>query len=198
METLETRNDFFTHIAEPTAQVNIGADAPEPPAGTLGLSADDFDRNVPVTPIIPNEPDTVPIDAQFTTEFIIDFFEGTQEPAFYFLNQSRQRKKYFADRDEYLEAVELSYKTDDELKKAFPEPEDYDKKHALVLRLKEMNSKLEKVKKDLPFTDDERHQLERPLKKMVEKANLDIPPGLAMVMVVSKIMSARIIDLYAD
>jgi hypothetical protein len=196
--------DFFKHIEEPTAQVNIGGESNSGSAGTFNLSADDFDQSVPLAPVVPaasiiqKEPDTSPIDAQFTTEFIIDFFDGTQEPAFYFLNQTRKRKKYFANRDEYLEAVELSYKTDDELKKLFPETEDYDKKHALVLRLKEMNAKLAKIKDDLPFTNDERHQLERPLKKMVEKANLDIPPGLAMVMVVTKIMSARIIDLYAD
>lgn len=190
-------NDFFKHIEQPTTQVSLDT----APADTFTLSAADFDRDVMAPtpmehPDAEPEPEKVPIDAEFTTQFIIDFFDGTQEPLFYYMNQSRRKKKYFGTNDDYLEAIDLSYKTDDELKELYPD--DYQAKHTLVAKLKEFNARMTKIKKDLPFTGDEREQLERPLKKLVEKSNLDIPPGLAMVMIATKILSTRFLDVYAD
>jgi hypothetical protein len=191
------KNDpFFEHLSLPTPSVDIHAGEREEQS-TFGLSSEDFDRHE-LEKIPPEAPihENVSIDAEFTSEFIIDFFDGVQEPLFYWMNRSRRIRKYFTSRQQYAEASELSRKTEEELKKQYPDA--FDTKNALAKKYFLFSERMKKVKESLPFTADERRQLEHPVKKLVEKAGMDIPPGMAMVMVCAKIISSRVIDLYAD
>jgi hypothetical protein len=184
-------NDFFRYIEQPTAPVAVGG----APSG-FSLSESDFDTGSLAPAASGPEEERVRVDAEFTSRFIISFFDGVQEPLFYHLNESRRRRRYFGSREKYVEAVELSHSSDDELRRRFPDAAD--EKIELVARLKKFNGRMEKLEKELPFTLAEKETLRAPLKKLVEKSNFDIPPGIAMLMAVCEVMSSRLICLYAD
>jgi hypothetical protein len=202
--------DFFSHIEKPTTQVNsmdTGAD-------TFSLSAADFDQSAFTPPVEPYrgtgqypgapgmppptepEEEKVKVDSKFTSDIIIGLLDGIQEPVFHFANEMRKRKRYFGSKEKYGEAVELSYMTEEKIREKYPDVAD--EKLALLARLHKFNDRMDEITKSLPLTDDEKEEIRLPLKKLVEKHNFDIPPGIALFMVACKLAGNRFIDLYAD
>ncbi len=206
--------EFFDHIEKPTTHVNnmdTGAD-------NFSLSAADFDQSAFTPPAEPYpgsipgqytaatgmsgmpakepEEEKVKVDSKFTSDIIIGLLDGIQEPMFHFANEMRKRKRYFGSKEKYDEAVELSYMTEEKIREKYPD--EADEKLALLARLHKFNDRMDEITKSLPFTDDEKEEIRLPLKKMVEKHNFDIPPGIALFMVACKLASNRFIDLYAD
>jgi hypothetical protein len=202
--------DFFKHIEQPTNRVNNMDHGPD-----FSLSASDFDRSAftpPVDPYPENTPgrqpyfgataekapevEKVKVDAKFTSDIIIGLLDGLQENMFHMANEFRKRKRYFGAREKYGEAVELSYMSEEKIREKYPD--EADEKLELVARLQKFNGRMDKIDKDLPFTEEEKENLRLPLKKLVEKHNFDIPPGLSLLIVVFQLAGTRLIDFYAD
>jgi hypothetical protein len=200
--------DFFKHIEQPTNRVNNMDHGPD-----FSLSASDFDQSAFAPPDEPRtetgqypipgippaaepENEKIKLDARFTSDVIIGFFDGIQDPMFHYMNERRKRKRYFGTGEKYREAVELSYMTKEKICEQYPD--DSDEKLEMVARYRTFNERMDKIDKALPFTDDEKEKLRVPIKRMIEKSNFDIPPGIALFMAACEVMSTRFIDLYAD
>jgi hypothetical protein len=55
-----------------------------------------------------------------------------------------------------------------------------------------------KINEKTSFTPDEIDRLKKPVKQLVKQHNFDIPPGLALALVMTDILSNRFIDLIMD
>jgi hypothetical protein len=146
---------------------------------------------------LPGQPAPIPekvFDPDFTTDIVIGTFDTIQHPLFLALNQRKQKNLRFKDRNQYLEAVKLSYLSDSELKAL----EDYDDKKILVEKLKSFTEVMAKINGNLQLTPDEILKLRKPTFELIKKSGFDIPPGLGLALVLIDIISNRMIDLIAD
>ncbi|MDD5358593.1 MAG: hypothetical protein PHX80_05560 [Candidatus Nanoarchaeia archaeon] len=134
-------------------------------------------------------------DPDFTADIVVDTFDTIQHPLFLALNHRKQKRLRFKDRDEYLEAVKLSYLTDPELKNM----ENYEEKKILVEKLKTFVDVMAKIKKDLALTPEQVAKLKKPTLQLIKQhPDFDIPPGLALMLAFIDIISDRVIDLIVD
>jgi hypothetical protein len=133
-------------------------------------------------------------DPEFTSEIVIGTVDTIQSTLFLALNNKKQKNKRFKNREEYAEAVRLSYLTDIELSKL----DNAEEKKLLVEKLKSFMDVMTKINDGLSLDPDEILKLKRPLVELVKKSNFDIPPGLALVMVSMDILSNRVVDLIMD
>ena len=149
---------------------------------------------------MPGDPLAIPIpvvkvfDPDFTTDIVIDSFDTAQSSLFLILNNKKQKSKRFKSREEYREAIGLSYLTASELKAM----ENYEEKKILIEKLKDFQAVMAKVNDKLDFTPDEKMKLRKPVFELVKRNNFDRPPGLALAMVFMDLMSDRVIDLIID
>jgi hypothetical protein len=133
-------------------------------------------------------------DPDFTTDVVVDTIDTLQFSLFLALQSRKQKGIRFKSREEYLESIHLSYLTDAEIEK-LEDPED---KKLLVQKLKAFQAAMSKINEKTSFTPDEIDRLKKPIKQLVKQHNFDIPPGLALVLVMTDIISNRFIDLIMD
>jgi hypothetical protein len=148
----------------------------------------------PVPGLQPEAPKVPVFDPDFSSEIVIDTIDTMQHGLFLALNNRKQKNMRFKNRDEYREAISLSYLTDAELQKL----ENYEEKKILVEKLKTFQSTMEKVNDKISFLPDEKMRLKKPIYQLVKQNNFDIPPGLALMLVATDIISNRVIDLIYD
>jgi hypothetical protein len=141
--------------------------------------------------VVPNER---VFDPDFTTDIVVDTLDTLQFSMFLAFQTRKQKNIRFKDREEYLQAISLSYLTDAELEKQ-ENPED---KKLLVEKLKAFREAMAKINEKTSFTPDEIDRLKKPVKQLVKQHNFDIPPGLALALVMTDILSNRFIDLIMD
>lgn len=142
----------------------------------------------------PSAPKERVFDPDFTTDIVVDTLDTLQFSMFLAFQTRKQKNIRFKDREEYLQAISLSYLTDAELEKQ-ENPED---KKLLVEKLKAFREAMAKINEKTSFTPDEIDRLKKPVKQLVKQHNFDIPPGLALALVMTDILSNRFIDLIMD
>ncbi len=128
----------------------------------------------------------------YTAEFGIDTIDTLQGTLFIALNGRKQKKKRFADKKDYTDAIDLEYLSSKE-KAALD-----DSKRLLLAKLEDYNKKMSGIAKTVYFNPDEKDKLKKPLIEMVKQAGFDLPPSLAFVLTLANIMSDRVVDLIMD
>jgi hypothetical protein len=194
-KVIQQNTEFKTpsNIKVPDLNNSDFVDAPYIPETNKQPDQPDQVNNVPKTENKAPVPEKV-FDPDFTTDIVIGTFDTIQHPLFLALNQRKQKNLRFKDRNQYLEAVKLSYLSDSELKAL----EDYDEKKILVEKLKSFTEVMAKINSNLQLTPDEILKLRKPTFELIKKSGFDIPPGLGLALVLIDIISNRMIDLIAD
>lgn len=133
-------------------------------------------------------------DPDFTTDIVVDTLDTIQYSVFLAFQTRKQKNIRFKDREEYLQAISLSYLTPAEIEKQ----ENPEEKKMLVEKLKAFREAMARINEKTSFTPDEIDRLKKPVKQLVKQNNFDIPPGLALALVMTDILSNRFIDLIMD
>ncbi len=164
------------HTAEPDAEKTAPV-ASQP----LELDAEE----VPGTGGKPSAAKERLMGAEFVSEAFIGMFDTTQSLILTKINQKKMKRRLG---DKLPKAEQLFAEIESgRIQMADLSPEDY----AIFLRIKD----LMKIEEEIPLTDEEYEKLKVPLLKLVEINNIDIPPGLALMMSVVEVMAPRIVDV---
>lgn len=135
-------------------------------------------------------------DADEVAETAIDMIDGVQTPIFMLLHRKKLVKKYFETPNQFKLASEVSGLEDEEIVKNYPD------KVEDTLRLKRkyraMFQEFNTKRMDVPLSEEERGKLHKPMRLMVKKSGMDIPPGLALTVCFTQIVINRLIDVYWD
>lgn len=196
-EVVKKQTDYKSPDGAPVLDLQLNEsdfqDAPYIPDEPVNLGTSDPIINNGTPREVAPEKENV-FDPDFTTDIVIDTIDTVQHTLFLALNNRKQKNKRFKDRDEYLEAVKLSYLTQSELQGL----ENYEEKKILVEKLKEFQDIMVKINENLNFAPDEKERLKKPVYELVKRNNFDIPPGMALALVSIDIFSSRLVDLMMD
>lgn len=200
-------DELFNAINTPTREVDLS---------NLHAQADDFENPDDYAPAAEPEEDnpydseipdgempgdSVPlesvIDPEEVADSTIDLIDAVQSPIFILLHKKELVKKYFKEKTDFATAAKIYALSDDDIKRQAGDDEEKQKrllnlKNQYIAMMAEFNEKRNAV----PFTDDERERIMPPLTKVVKKSGFDVPPGLALTVVMVQIFSVRLIDVY--
>lgn len=186
--------DFQTYISQPTEEK-----APPPSFDR------DFDLHHDNFPPEPGaEPHQAPIiqhptakqpDPSFSAEMAVSSLDALQYVFFLLAHKRKLKRLHFASEEDFTRAQEYSRKMPSEIESL----ENPDEARILISRYNFYLKKLEAKTGNISFTPEEEMLLKKPLQKMIERnPNLDIPPGMALILAGLIIASPRIIDLTTD
>jgi hypothetical protein len=122
--------------------------------------------------------------------------DGVQAPIFYLLHRQKLVKKYFENKEDYKQAAQVYVLSDTDIAQQYPNK--CDALIALKRKFNAMTAEYNKKQINVPLTDDEKQQLKAPMRQLVAKANYNIPPGIALAVVMSNIIIGRLIEVYWD
>lgn len=202
---MSERINIFDTVAEPTAEKTPGKNTssfdddftPEPQP--VNTSANVFDSVQPTQSPAPQpvnkanvfdeaENDKVRMTPGQISDMGITFLDSAQSAAFITLHSKKMRNKMFADKAEFKQSIQTQYLTEEQLQ---------GDTNLIALKAKnaKFTSQLERIRKAIYFTPAEEEQLRTPLEIMVKNSNLDLPPGLALGLALTQILSSRVVDL---
>ena len=185
--------DFDTVIDTPTEfkEPPLVIDDPQP--GLLNIEpAPQTDQPLPQPPGDPVKAR----DVGFSAEIAVSTLDSLQYVVFFMMHKRKLRNLYFDNTEDYKMATELARKTATEIESL---GENVEKAKLLLSHYKLYLAKLESRTGNLPFTPEEESMMKKPLEKMMEKnPNLEIPPGIALLLAGLVIATPRIVDLTQD
>ncbi len=135
-------------------------------------------------------------DPEETADICITMIDGVQTPIFLLLHRKKLVKKYFTDKQQYKDASEIYALTDADIANQYPDKADA--LLALKRRFNAMTKDYTSKTVEVPLSDDEKDRLKSPMKRMIEKSGFNVPPALALCVVMGQIIISRLIDLYWD
>jgi hypothetical protein len=142
-------------------------------------------------PVIEPVKQSYTFTASESAEIGLSLFDAAQSSLFVTLHARKLRKKIFADEKEYAQALATQYLTAAQL-------ENDPHKTELQSKAKFYSKKLNEKTSDIQFTPEEEARIKPPLSKLMERYNMDLPPGLALALVMTEVMSKRVIGLIGE
>lgn len=136
------------------------------------------------------------VDVDETADIAIMMIDGVQAPIFYLLHRQKLVKKYFENKEDYKQAAQVYALSNTDIAQQYPNK--CDALIALKRKFNAMTAEYNKKQINVPLTDDEKQQLKAPMRQLVAKANYNIPPGIALAVVMSNIVIGRLIEVYWD
>jgi hypothetical protein len=128
------------------------------------------------------------VSSELSAELLIGSIDTLQTIAFSAANR-RKMKRRFADDIDRLEVlvdkIDAGTMTKADLS---------DQDHAALKKLRRLIA----VYDDIPFTDEEKEQLKKPLAEIIEVYGAKIPPGVALVIAALTVMLPRIVDMAVE
>jgi len=134
---------------------------------------------------------TFSFTASESAEIGLALFDAAQSSLFVSLHSKKLRKKIFSDEKEYSQAIATQYLTSSQL-------QDQPAKIELQGKAKFYSKTLREKTADVQFTPEEEARIKPPLAKLMERYNMDLPPGLALALVMTEVLSKRVIGLIGE
>jgi len=191
-----TASIFETEIGRPTEHRE------PPPTFTPIIEKPEFSQDPAPPPPAPGsgpEPPPQPPkenkDPTLTAETTIATVDVIQHLWLFSRHKKKLQAKYFKTDGEYTQAVDLKHTPDEVIKK----DEKAAEKLSLLSRYNAYLKQLEQAAEKLPFSDEERMMLQKPMQRLIElNPSLDLPPGAALAVAGFAIAAPRYMELQSD
>ena len=174
---------------QPTEQKEPGA---SPAATTSSITDADFEELPPNKTEVPAKEQVAPgkstkANAADTADFTVDAIDASLVLSFGYVNK-RKMRNYFGDR--LREAKELYHDMKDGIKKKDDLTAEQLKDYRVIKHFMDIES-------DIPLDDDEFDKLKKRFEKYYQsRPEVDIPPGLALMITALPMLSKRLADAF--